>query len=182
MFTSLIHLASVFVIQRAFIRSFVHFEKSSEAQTLTSFINSSRISPRVNVWHRSTLGVNFNPILWCSPSIIGLSGLSTTEGLSVLSWKYFVCIANLFVVVMCLDLLFAKERKSVFAAFKAAGNWRKVSLKDRTEQKASRERKRIRAGQVTSSLSLSSSFSQKRKRKNIAPLILCLCCVKVLTV
>lgn len=61
---------SVFVIQRAFIWSFVHFEKSSEAQALTSFVNSSGISPRVNVWHRSTLGVNFNPILWRSPSIM----------------------------------------------------------------------------------------------------------------
>lgn len=96
----------------------------------------------------------------------GLSGLSTTEGVSVLSWKYFVCIANLFVVVMCLDLLFAKERKSVFATFKAAGNWRKVSLKDRTEQKASRERKRIQAGQVMSSLSLP-LFLKKEKGKTL---------------
>lgn len=66
----------------------------------------------------------------------------TSEGLSVLSWKYFVCIANLFVVVMCLDLLFAKERKLDFDIFKVAGNGRpsqskgKVSLTDRTERKA----------------------------------------------
>jgi len=48
---------------------------------------------------------------------------------SVFIWKYFVCIANLFVVVMCLDLLFAKERKFNVATFKTAGNWRKVSLR-----------------------------------------------------
>lgn len=68
--------------------------------------------------------------------------MSTAERGSVFGWKYLVCIANLFVVVMCLDLLFAKERKFNFATFKAAGNWHpsqvkgNVSLKVRTEQKA----------------------------------------------
>lgn len=68
--------------------------------------------------------------------------MSTAEGGSVFGWKYFVCIANLCLVVMCLDLLFAKERKFNFATFKAAGNWRpsqgksNITLKDRTERKA----------------------------------------------
>lgn len=68
--------------------------------------------------------------------------MSSAEGGSSFGWKCFVCIANLFVLVMCLDLLFAKERKFNFATFKAAGNWRpsqvkgNVSLKDRTERKA----------------------------------------------
>lgn len=68
--------------------------------------------------------------------------MSTAEGGSAFSWKCFVCIANLFVVVMCLDLLFAKERKFNSATFKAAGNWcpsqvkGNVRLKDRTERKA----------------------------------------------
>lgn len=61
-----------------------------------------------------TLGVNFDTILCGVHPVSRFVLMLTSEGLSVLSWKYFVRIANLFVVVMCLDLLFAKERKIDF--------------------------------------------------------------------
>lgn len=111
------------------------------------FINRSRISKRPLARRRAhvepILSVNFDSILLCTVHPVSrFVSMLTSEGLSVLSWKYFVCIANLFVVVMCLDLLFAKERKVDFVIYKVAGNRRpsqlkgKVSLMDRTERKA----------------------------------------------